>query len=209
MPRAACISSSLTLHPKLNWGLRTQPRPVCSPCWPPCLAPCRPPSYLVRLADGQYVDTTDDRLRQLNVPRPRSEPSSLDSLPSGGLPTGTVAPPPPAAGGAGGQLYPPPATGVPPSPPPQQQPPAGSPPRVPPAHRHAPSAPPAQPPPAAAAAAPFVLAPQPVPGFEPGLREIADAAKLTKSATSALQFEDVRTAVKLLTEALGLLTQPR
>lgn len=30
----------------------------------PALLPCRPPSYLVRLADGNYVDTTDDRLVQ-------------------------------------------------------------------------------------------------------------------------------------------------
>jgi hypothetical protein len=48
-----------------------------------------------------------------------------------------------------------------------------------------------------------------VPGYQPGLREITDASKLTKSATSALQFEDVATAVRLLTEALTLLTQPR
>ncbi len=102
----------------------------------------------------------------------------------------------------------PPATGVPPPPSQQQQPPAGSPPRVPPAHRTAPSAPPVQPPAAAASAAPPVPVLQPVPGYEPGLREITDASKLTKSATSALQFEDVRTAVKLLTEALALLTQP-
>jgi hypothetical protein len=60
---------------------------------------------------------------------------------------------------------------------------------------------------AAAAAAPQL--PAAVPGFQPGLREILDAAKLTKSATSALQFEDVNTAVKLLTEALTLLTQPK
>ncbi|KAL4437362.1 hypothetical protein ABPG75_004501 [Micractinium tetrahymenae] len=173
-----------------------------------------PPSYLVRLADGNYVDTTDDRLRQLNVPRPRSEPSSLDSLPSGSLPTGAFsAPPPPltppsAPPAAGGGLYPPPATGVPPPPP------ASSPSRAPPADRHGPSAPAA---PAAAAAAPpaapaapaaYAAVPQPLAGYEPGLREITDASKLTKSATSALQFEDVRTAVKLLTEALTLLTQP-
>jgi hypothetical protein len=50
---------------------------------------------------------------------------------------------------------------------------------------------------------------QPVAGYQPGLREITEAGKLTKSATSALQFEDVNTAVRLLTEALGLLTQPQ
>jgi hypothetical protein len=57
----------------------------------------------------------------------------------------------------------------------------------------------------------LVVAPpqQLAPGFQPGLKEIADAAKLSKSATSALQFEDVATAVKLLSDALALLTQPR
>lgn len=54
-----------------------------------------------------------------------------------------------------------------------------------------------------------VKLPQPVAGYQPGLREITEASKLTKSATSALQFEDVNTAVRLLTEALGLLTQPQ
>lgn len=96
---------------------------------------------------------------------------------------------------------------MPPPPSQQTRPPAGGPPQVPPAHRHVPAAPAAQPGVAAAAAAHVV--PAPVPGYEPGLREITDAAKLTKSATSALQFEDVRTAVKLLTEALTLLTQPQ
>ena len=61
--------------------------------------------------------------------------------------------------------------------------------------------------PAAAAAAPPPR-PAAVPGYHPGLREISEASKLAKSATSALQFEDVATAVRLLSEALGLLTAP-
>ncbi|EFN60157.1 hypothetical protein CHLNCDRAFT_133608 [Chlorella variabilis] len=158
-----------------------------------------PPSYLVRLADGNYVDTTADRLHQLHVPKPRSEGANLDSLPSGGLPP----PPAAAAAGGGGGMYPPPAVGLPPQQPPQQQPPPAAA-----APRPAASVPPpVRPAAVAAAAAPPI--PQAVPGFQPGLREMSDAAKLAKSATSALQFEDVTTAVKLLTEALRLLTQPK
>jgi hypothetical protein len=62
---------------------------------------------------------------------------------------------------------------------------------------------------AAAPPPPPVALPQAVAGFQPGLREITEASKLTKSAASALQFEDVTTAVKLLSESLRLLTQPR
>ncbi|PSC68533.1 vacuolar sorting-associated VTA1-like protein [Micractinium conductrix] len=147
-----------------------------------------PPSYLVRLADGNYVDTTSDRLHQLAVHRPSSQGAGLDSL------AAPAPPPPPPATAAGpglhgphaGAMYPPPATGVAP-PPPASSPQAAR---------------PAAPPPAAAP----VALPAPVPGFQPGLREVTDAAKLTKSATSALQFEDTTTAVRLLTEALALLT---
>lgn len=181
-----------------------------------------PPSYLVRLADGAYVDTTDDRLVQLNVPRPRSEGADLADLGGEGA---AAAPPPPAAAGAGsggsGGMYPPPATAMPPSAPPAAPsapppppPAAASPPRAPPPAAAVPRpmpVPPAAAPAAVAAVAPApaTLPPRAVPGYQPGLREITDASKLTKSATSALQFEDVATAVRLLTEALTLLTQPR
>lgn len=78
-------------------------------------------------------------------------------------------------------------------------------------------APPAPPPAAAhqaaaAATAPpaaAVALPRPAPGFKPGLQELADAQKLAKTAISALSFEDVPTAVKNLTDAIRLLTQPR
>ena len=140
----------------------------------------------MRLEDGAYVDTTDERLVQVHVPKPRSEGADLASMGLGGGGG--------AAGGAGS--YPPPAAAAPPPPPPAAAAPVA-----------------AAPPPAAAArvaaAAPPPSLPQPVPGYQPGLREITDAAKMAKSATSALQFEDVSTAVKLLTEALALLTQPR
>lgn len=50
--------------------------------------------------------------------------------------------------------------------------------------------------------------PQPVAGFKPSLHAVTEAQKLAKTAASALSFEDVPTAVKQLTEALTLLTQP-
>ncbi|GAB4814574.1 hypothetical protein N2152v2_001620 [Parachlorella kessleri] len=49
---------------------------------------------------------------------------------------------------------------------------------------------------------------KPVAGFQPSLAAITEAQKLSKTASSALSFEDVATAVKHLTEALALLTQP-
>ena len=48
----------------------------------------------------------------------------------------------------------------------------------------------------------------PVPGYEPSLAEVTEAHKLSKYATSALSFEDIPTAIKHLTDALKLLTQP-
>ena len=105
----------------------------------------------------------------------------------------------PAAGGG----YPPAPPAAPTTAPPPAARPAAA--AAPPPARAA-----AVPPPPPAAAVPAgVVVPQPVAGYQPGLREITEAAKLTKSATSALQFEDVNTAVRLLTEALGLLTQPQ
>lgn len=49
--------------------------------------------------------------------------------------------------------------------------------------------------------------PQSYSGFEPPLAAIVEAQKLVKSAGSALSFEDVPTAVKLLSDSLKLLTQ--
>lgn len=50
--------------------------------------------------------------------------------------------------------------------------------------------------------------PQAVAGFQPSLSSISEAQKLAKYAASSLGFEDVNTAVKQLTDALKLLTQP-
>eukprot|EP01026_Neomeris_dumetosa_P049244 TRINITY_DN427_c2_g1_i8.p1 TRINITY_DN427_c2_g1~~TRINITY_DN427_c2_g1_i8.p1 ORF type:complete len:422 (-),score=52.85 TRINITY_DN427_c2_g1_i8:366-1631(-) len=50
--------------------------------------------------------------------------------------------------------------------------------------------------------------PQPTPGYQPPLKVIVEAQKKAKSAASALSFDDVPTAVKHLTDALKLLTQP-
>ena len=46
------------------------------------------------------------------------------------------------------------------------------------------------------------------PGFKPSLSAISEAQKQAKYAASSLGFEDVNTAVKQLTDALKLLTQP-
>ena len=46
------------------------------------------------------------------------------------------------------------------------------------------------------------------PNFEPPLEAVMEAQKVTKTAGSALAFEDVPTAVKYLQEALQLLTNP-
>jgi vacuolar protein sorting-associated protein VTA1 len=53
-----------------------------------------------------------------------------------------------------------------------------------------------------------VHTPHAVPGYEPPLSALVEAQKLTKTAGSALSFEDVPTAIKHLTESLRLLTQP-
>lgn len=45
-------------------------------------------------------------------------------------------------------------------------------------------------------------------GFQPSLSAISEAQKQAKYAASSLGFEDVNTAVKQLTDALKLLTQP-
>lgn len=132
---------------------------------------------------------------QLNVPKPRSEGVDLSRMGLGGSSAAAGGTAPSSAGGA----YPPAPPAAPAAAAPQPPPPAAA------AALH-----PARSAAAPAAAAPAAVAvPQPVPGYQPGLREITEAAKLTKSATSALQFEDVNTAVRLLSEAIGLLTQPQ
>ena len=45
-------------------------------------------------------------------------------------------------------------------------------------------------------------------GFQPPLSAISEAQKQAKYAASSLGFEDVNTAIKQLTDALKLLTQP-
>lgn len=62
-----------------------------------------------------------------------------------------------------------------------------------------PASPPPPPPPPQAAA---------VVGYKPAMKAVVEAHKMTKQAASALSFEDVPTAVKLLNEALRLLTRP-
>lgn len=47
-----------------------------------------------------------------------------------------------------------------------------------------------------------------IPGFQPSLKAVTEAHKMCKSAASALAFEDVPTAIKLLNDTLRLLTQP-
>lgn len=45
-------------------------------------------------------------------------------------------------------------------------------------------------------------------GHKPDLMSITEAQKLAKFAASSLSFEDVKTAVDYLNEALRLLTEP-
>jgi hypothetical protein len=68
-----------------------------------------------------------------------------------------------------------------------------------------PASPPPPPPPPPPAAAPQAAA---VVGYRPAMKVVVEAHKMTKQAASALSFEDVPTAVKLLSEALRLLTRP-
>ncbi|KAK9865203.1 hypothetical protein WJX84_002950 [Apatococcus fuscideae] len=105
-----------------------------------------------------------------------------------------------------------------PTPPPLQQPPwqqpqqpsafTGSAPLAPPPHA-APQVDPALRPPTPPTSMPAgSLTYDPIPGFEPSLSEVTEAHKLSKYAASALSFEDIPTAIKHLTDALKLLTQP-
>lgn len=98
----------------------------------------------------------------------------------------------------------PPPRGRAPKPP--KQPPPFAAPHPPAGSVEPPSAPPSAPPApeVAAPAAPAASAPAaPLP--QPSIKAMQDAIKASKSAISSLQFEDVPTAVKYLTEALELL----
>ena len=61
---------------------------------------------------------------------------------------------------------------------------------------------------AAASPIPAVPAVQYDPNYEPPMETMMEAQKVTKSAASALSFEDVPTAVKYLQDALKMLTEP-
>ena len=50
--------------------------------------------------------------------------------------------------------------------------------------------------------------PQAIAGFQPSMAAVTEAQKLAKYAASSLGFEDTNTAIKQLTDALKLLTQP-
>mmetsp|Transcript_16693 Transcript_16693/g.46638 ORF Transcript_16693/g.46638 Transcript_16693/m.46638 type:complete len:317 (+) Transcript_16693:645-1595(+) len=164
-----------------------------------------PPSYVVKLADGSVKDTGPDRVlsappKASTVPPP---PPPANSVPAPPPPqAASDAPPPPAS------ARPPPPSSVPLPPPPAAAPP---PPR-------APAYPPpasAYPPPAAAHASspatpavPKPAMPQATAGYTPSGSRIAAAKKLAKSAASSLDFDDVQTSIKLLNDALQLLTDP-
>uniref|UniRef100_A0A1D1ZQU4 Vacuolar protein sorting-associated protein VTA1-like protein n=1 Tax=Auxenochlorella protothecoides TaxID=3075 RepID=A0A1D1ZQU4_AUXPR len=156
-----------------------------------------PPSYAVRLADGTYSTTSIERIEALGTGPPGMPGDGEEELEGlkgeGASDVGVPAPP-------GGEARPPP----PPSPP---KPKIGE------GLGRSPVAPPSRPATSSlASAGPPARPPEPttapVPGFEPSLAAITEAQRLTKTATSALSFEDVRTAVRYLNDALRLLTQP-
>ncbi|KAG2495255.1 hypothetical protein HYH03_006528 [Edaphochlamys debaryana] len=183
-----------------------------------------PPSYLVKTSEGAEVAA---EASELASPLPASAPSA----PSAPLP------PPPAARPYSQPSPPraPPPPAVPPPPPPPAHGAAGAPgyPSVGSGHfGMGMGAPPPQQPPAPPAAPSGYgwgaqLAAQPTPppqqqpqqqpmptftvppGNKPSLQVITDAQKQAKYAVSALSFEDTVTAVKHLTEAIRLLTQPQ
>lgn len=198
----------------------------------------RPPSYLVRTADGTYTSTTIDRIEALGT----AAPPHLPRAASGGSTTGSAVngapaspgPPPPGsdAGGAppgagagfveqgfGSPVVQPASRGDLPGPQEGQDLPGrGATPSVGGGLGGAPQPPPAPRPasperrlhsPERRLPSPAPAPPAPVPGFEPSLAAITEAQKLAKTASSALSFEDVKTAVKYLNDALRLLTTPR
>ena len=55
---------------------------------------------------------------------------------------------------------------------------------------------------------PWMAMPASVLGFEPSLTAVSEAQRHARQAASALGFEDVQTAIKNLSDALRLLTQP-
>ena len=128
--------------------------------------------------------------------------------------------------GDGGAGAPPAYLGLPPAPPPGVVPPAMPADPVPPsaavhsppsyselpaapALPNAPAPPPGAPPPYMAPMAPPPMGMLPAGGrYQPGRPQILEALKLSQGAVSALQFQDVDTAVNVLQQALHMLTQP-
>ncbi|KXZ46837.1 hypothetical protein GPECTOR_40g571 [Gonium pectorale] len=170
-----------------------------------------PPTFLVKTVDGREVAA---EAQQLGPPLPlpptpapgaaAHPPSSAPVLGSPldrSLGSGSATPPPPAPPSAPSAPFAPSypsIAGAHPAPPP-------------PAQGYAQSV--SWPHPASAsAAAPSNgwAPPPPLPaGYKPPLKTITDAQKQAKYAVSALSFEDIPTAVKHLTEALQLLTNPQ
>ena len=180
----------------------------------------RPPLYVVRAADGKYSTVTIDRIEAVGTS------PTAPAAPQGAAESDSDAPTD-AEPRASHQETPSrhPAAPAPPSgpPPPPQAPARPSPSPQAPHRATAPSPPPRATPSASPALRPIASAPTPRPlssaprpngnaaaasGFEPSLVAITEAQKLAKTAASALSFEDVRTAVKYLNDALRLLTQP-
>jgi vacuolar protein sorting-associated protein VTA1 len=121
-------------------------------------------------------------------------------------PAAVVAPPPPPSHVVYPVFVPPSAPVAPPPPPPPPPAPVYVPPPAP--VVRAPIAPvvAAPAPPAVAVPASHAL---PIdPNYQPSLAALVEAQKVTKSAGSAMAFEDVPTAVKMLQDALHLLTRP-
>lgn len=121
----------------------------------------------------------------------------------------TIAPLPPAAAFVAPPAPPVVSAPIPPPPPPAvyiaSAPVMPVPPPPPPS---APPAPVAAAPSAAAAAGPASYALPIDPNYQPPLAALMEAQKVTKSAGSAMAFEDVPTAVRMLQDALHLLTRP-
>jgi len=172
-----------------------------------------PPSYVIRLEQGGTKDTGPDRIRP-PPPQRREQPAEPPAAPAAPGPA-----PAPAGGSECG--YPAPSAAADNGYPSLHAPPAGGGG----AHHQGPSPPTssslsssshsaAPPPPPPAPAATVSAGPSPVPqakpqpGFVPDGNRIMSAKKLAKSAASSLDFDDVQTSVKLLTQALRLLTDP-
>mmetsp|Transcript_18555 Transcript_18555/g.47527 ORF Transcript_18555/g.47527 Transcript_18555/m.47527 type:complete len:410 (-) Transcript_18555:79-1308(-) len=162
-----------------------------------------PPSYVIQLEDGTVKDTGPDRICQPPLP-PSTVPAPPESTipPPPPVPSPSTSQPPAQSKSAASpptKPAPPPPAFYPPPPPPNTQAPAPHPPSA--AATASGGAPPPLPP-AALPQSPGTA------GFKPDGHRIGAAKKLAKSAASSLDFDDVATSIKLLTEALSLLTNP-